>query len=101
LNGSIYFKLGSFTVFAPTDEAFASIDSQTLKYILDNVELLKDILTYHVVAFEISPAFLSSIKHVYQFPTVQGAAPIRINVYREQGSITPFDTIKVIKLSEK
>jgi uncharacterized surface protein with fasciclin (FAS1) repeats len=78
------------------------IDSQTQqKFILDNVELLKDILTYHVVAFEISPAFLSSIKHVYQFPTVQGAAPIRINVYREQGSITPFDTIKVIKLSEK
>ena len=70
-----YFKLGPFTVFAPTDEAFASIDSQTLKYILDNVELLKDILTYHVVNFEISPAFLSSIQHVYQFPTVQGAAP--------------------------
>ena len=42
-----------------------------MKYILDNVELLKDILTYHVVAFEISPSILSSILQTYEFPTVQ------------------------------
>ena len=72
------------------------IDSQTQqKFILDNVELLKDILTYHVVTFEISPSILSSILQTYEFPTVQGAAPIRINVYREKGSISTFDPVKV------
>ncbi|MEL7121531.1 MAG: fasciclin domain-containing protein [Bacteroidota bacterium] len=41
---------GPFTVFAPTDEAFAAIDSATLAAVLaDTMGLLTDILTYHVV----------------------------------------------------
>ncbi len=56
--------------------------------------MLKDILTYHVVAFEIPPSFLSAIQLVYLLPTVQGSAPVRINVYREKGAIT-FDPVKV------
>jgi uncharacterized surface protein with fasciclin (FAS1) repeats len=61
---------------------------------LEDVNLLKDILTYHVVAFEIPPSFLSAIQLVYLLPTVQGSAPVRINVYREKGAIT-FDPVKV------
>ena len=43
---------GPFTVFAPTDEAFAKIDSATLAYLLklENKDKLAAILTYHVVA---------------------------------------------------
>lgn len=89
---------GPFTVFAPTNEAFASIDPHTLKFILQHVDLLKDILTYHVVAFEISPTFLSSMPRFYQVPTVQGAAPVWINVFREKGSTT-LDPVKVITKS--
>ena len=43
---------GPFTVFAPTDEAFAKIPAETLKALLkpENKEKLAGILTYHVVS---------------------------------------------------
>jgi uncharacterized surface protein with fasciclin (FAS1) repeats len=43
---------GPFTVFAPTDEAFAKLPTGTLENLLkpENKEKLKGILTYHVVA---------------------------------------------------
>jgi uncharacterized surface protein with fasciclin (FAS1) repeats len=42
---------GSFTVFAPTDEAFSKVPNKTLKALLqpENKEKLKSILTYHVL----------------------------------------------------
>lgn len=40
---------GPFTVFAPTDEAFAELPEGALKMLLDNPEKLKSVLTYHVV----------------------------------------------------
>ncbi len=40
---------GPFTVFAPTDEAFAKIPQDKLQAILADKELLTSILTYHVV----------------------------------------------------
>lgn len=41
---------GPFTVFAPTDDAFAKIPEETLNAILADKEKLTSILTYHVVA---------------------------------------------------
>jgi transforming growth factor-beta-induced protein len=43
---------GPFTVFAPTDEAFAKLPAGTVESLLkpENKAKLKDILTYHVVA---------------------------------------------------
>ncbi|MEX1049552.1 MAG: fasciclin domain-containing protein [Akkermansiaceae bacterium] len=43
---------GPFTVFAPTDEAFAKLPEGTVETLLkpENKALLVDILTYHVVA---------------------------------------------------
>jgi uncharacterized surface protein with fasciclin (FAS1) repeats len=43
---------GPFTVFAPTDEAFAKLPQGTLETLLkpENKETLRRILTYHVVA---------------------------------------------------
>jgi uncharacterized surface protein with fasciclin (FAS1) repeats len=43
---------GPFTVFAPTDEAFAKLPAGTLESLLkpENREKLRAILTYHVVA---------------------------------------------------
>ena len=40
---------GPFTVFAPTDEAFAQIPQETLQAVLADKEKLTAILTYHVV----------------------------------------------------
>jgi uncharacterized surface protein with fasciclin (FAS1) repeats len=41
--------VGPFTVFAPTDAAFAEIDPEVLNDLLSDNELLTAVLTYHVV----------------------------------------------------
>jgi uncharacterized surface protein with fasciclin (FAS1) repeats len=41
---------GPFTVFAPTDDAFAKLPKGTLEALLQDKEKLTAILTYHVVA---------------------------------------------------
>lgn len=41
---------GPFTVFAPTDEAFAALPEGTIEALLADPEALAAILTYHVVA---------------------------------------------------
>jgi uncharacterized surface protein with fasciclin (FAS1) repeats len=50
LNGS------EFTVFAPTDAAFAKIDPATIETLKTDSDLLSSILTYHVVPGQASPA---------------------------------------------
>ncbi len=49
---------GPFTVFAPTNDAFAKIDSKTLNSLLEpaNKSKLASILTYHVVSGKIDAA---------------------------------------------
>jgi uncharacterized surface protein with fasciclin (FAS1) repeats len=44
---------GPFTVFAPTDEAFAKLPKGTLESLLKNKEALKNVLLYHVVSGEV------------------------------------------------
>lgn len=62
---------GPFTVFAPTDEAFAKLPQQTLSDLLkpENKEKLTAILTYHVVPGKITASQVSSISKAI---TVQG-----------------------------
>ncbi len=40
---------GPFTVFAPTDEAFAKLPAGTLDSLLEDSDALRKVLTYHVV----------------------------------------------------
>ena len=47
---------GPFTVFAPTDDAFAKLPAGTLESLLSDVPKLKSILTYHVVAGKVMAA---------------------------------------------
>ncbi len=60
---------GPFTVFAPTNAAFAAIPEEELNAILEDKELLTSILTYHVVAGAVLAADLQPSQEV---PTVQG-----------------------------
>ena len=58
---------GPFTVFAPTDDAFAKLPEGTLDSLLKDTDKLKAILTYHVVAGKVMAADvvkLSSAKTV-------------------------------------
>ncbi len=41
---------GPFTVFAPTDKAFAALPKATLDQLLKNPKALAAVLTYHVIA---------------------------------------------------
>src|SRR6202050_2830751 len=47
---------GPFTVFAPTNEAFAKLPAGTVDNLLkpENLDMLKQVLTYHVVAGRIT-----------------------------------------------
>ncbi|HEU4402973.1 MAG TPA: fasciclin domain-containing protein [Candidatus Polarisedimenticolia bacterium] len=47
---------GPFTVFAPTDDAFAKLPAGTLDGLLKDKAKLADILTYHVVAGKVMAA---------------------------------------------
>ncbi len=58
---------GQFTIFAPTDEAFAKIDPATIEQLKTDAPLLTNILTYHVVPGQVSPAHV-----VGTHKTVQG-----------------------------
>lgn len=46
---------GQFTVFAPTNEAFAKIDAATIEQLKTDANLLTSILTYHVVPGQAGP----------------------------------------------
>ena len=47
---------GPFTVFAPSDEAFKAVPARTMAELAANKELLKSVLTYHVLAGKVSSA---------------------------------------------
>ena len=55
---------GPFTVFAPTDDAFAKLPAGTLEDLLkpENKEKLKAILTYHVVSGDVKAADVVKLK---------------------------------------
>jgi uncharacterized surface protein with fasciclin (FAS1) repeats len=80
---------GPFTVFAPTDEAFAKIPAEKLQEILADKELLTAILTYHVVA-GIVPS--SDVVNLSEAETVNGA---KVNIKVWDGSVMLNDA-KVI-----
>lgn len=46
---------GQFTVFAPTDDAFAKLDPATVEQLKTDDALLTKILTYHVVPGQLAP----------------------------------------------
>ncbi len=61
---------GPFTVFAPTDEAFAKIPSDQLNALLADQEALTAVLTYHVVAGKVTAA---DVVELDSATTVQGS----------------------------
>jgi uncharacterized surface protein with fasciclin (FAS1) repeats len=62
---------GPFTVFAPTDEAFAKLPEGTLEMLLkpENKDKLVEILTYHVVSGKVMS---TDVVKVTSAPTIQG-----------------------------
>ena len=61
---------GPFTVFAPTDAAFAKLPAATLNSLLENPAELRKVLTYHVVAGKVTAA---DVVKLTEARTVNGA----------------------------
>ena len=66
---------GPFTVFAPTDEAFAKLPKGTVEELLkpENKDKLKAILTYHVVSGKVMATDVVKLDGK-EVKTVQGSA---------------------------
>jgi len=60
---------GPFTVFAPTDEAFAKLPPGALDGLLKDKDKLKAVLTYHVVSGKVMSSQVKTMK----VKTVQGS----------------------------
>jgi uncharacterized surface protein with fasciclin (FAS1) repeats len=60
---------GPFTVFAPTDDAFAKLPKGTVEGLLKDIPKLKTVLTYHVVPGKVMAADVVKLKTA---KTVQG-----------------------------
>ena len=60
---------GPFTVFAPTDDAFAALPEGTVEALLEDIPALTDILLYHVVAGDVKAADVVTLESA---ETLQG-----------------------------
>jgi len=67
---------GPFTVFAPTDDAFAKLPAGTVEGLLANPQALAAILTYHVVPGRVTA---EQVVGITSATTVQGGA-LRVSV---------------------
>lgn len=87
LNGA-----GPFTVFAPTDEAFAKLPAGTLDELLkpENKAKLQGILTYHVVSGKV---MAKDVVGLDAAKTVNGQS---LNVTKKDGAVM-VDNAKVVK----
>jgi uncharacterized surface protein with fasciclin (FAS1) repeats len=65
---------GPFTVFAPTDEAFAAIPEADLQALLADPEALHEVLLYHVVPGAVTSADVLALEDGTEVETVQGSA---------------------------
>ena len=83
---------GPFTVFAPTDDAFAKLPEGTVATLLlpENLDQLKSILLYHVVSGKVMAADVVTLTSA---DTVLGEA---ITIKVEDGKVYLNDTIEVI-----
>jgi uncharacterized surface protein with fasciclin (FAS1) repeats len=83
---------GPFTVFAPTDEAFAKLPAGTVESLLkpENKQKLVAVLTYHVVPGNVQAKDVVKLKEA---KTVQGQA---LTIDAKGGSVT-VDGANVVK----
>lgn len=81
---------GPYTVFAPTDEAFAALPAGTLDGLLADTEALKKVLLYHVVSGAVSS---DQVVGLTSADSVEGS-PIAIAV--KDGTVYLNDSAKVL-----
>jgi len=78
---------GPFTVFAPSDEAFAKLPAGTVEGLLKDIPKLQAILTYHVVAGKVMAADVMKM---------DGKTAATVN-----GALLTISTVGGVKLNSK
>jgi uncharacterized surface protein with fasciclin (FAS1) repeats len=97
---------GPFTVFAPTDEAFAKIPKEKLDELLKDKKALAAILTYHVVPGKVMAADVVKLDSAKTAQgkmvaiatkdgkvTINGATVIKADIVCKNGVIHVIDTV--------
>ncbi|KAF3884989.1 MULTISPECIES: fasciclin domain-containing protein [Nostocales] len=78
---------GPFTVFAPTDEAFAKLPEGTVDGLLQDIPKLTQILTYHVVPGKVTS---SEVVNLTSATTVEGSS---VKIDASNGGVKVNDAI--------
>lgn len=101
---------GPFTVFAPTDAAFAKLPPGTITTLIQNIPQLTRILTYHVVAGLYTKVDLASVTSLVSLEgscvdimlteenfEVNNATVIAPDIKAENGIIHVIDTVILMR----
>jgi len=100
---------GPFTVFAPTDEAFAKLPAGTLDGLLKDKAKLTAVLTYHVIAGKVMAADVVKLKEAKTVQgqsikidttagvKVDGATVIKTDIAASNGVIHVIDSVIIPK----
>lgn len=98
---------GPFTVFAPTDEAFAKLPEGTVEKLLANPEQLKKVLLFHVVSGSVTSGEvvkLTSAKtlngekltiNAKQGVMINDATVIKADIDASNGTVHVIDTVLI------
>ncbi|MGF1485256.1 MAG: fasciclin domain-containing protein, partial [Opitutales bacterium] len=95
---------GEFTVFAPTNDAFAKLPKSALEFLQANPDALKQVLLYHVVSKPVRSEDLGSVKSLTTLQgsalSVSGDSPllnaenhVMLNVAATNGVVHVIDTV--------
>lgn len=96
---------GPYTVFAPSDEAFKAVPAKTLAELSANKELLRSVLTYHVVAGRLASADVKNegaktvqganlgLSKSGSFVTVEDAMVVQADVPATNGVVHVIDRV--------
>ena len=107
---------GPFTVFAPTDEAFAKLPKGELDMLLKDIPKLKSILTFHVVDGKLMASDLaqheylkalqggelridSSRWHMHRHMKVNGANIVKPDIAVDNGVCHAIDRVLMPKMA--
>jgi uncharacterized surface protein with fasciclin (FAS1) repeats len=105
---------GPFTVFAPTNDAFAKLDPETVAAVRADKDLLTGVLTYHVLSGKVkSKAIVGNTLSVAtvngaevtangtgEGVTINDANVIKADIYASNGVIHVIDTVLIPPAAE-
>jgi uncharacterized surface protein with fasciclin (FAS1) repeats len=84
---------GSFTVFAPTNQAFGKLPKGILDYLLANTAVLKSVLLYHVsTSKHLLPSPIATVQGEKVFPSFSyDSKGLTLTVNNSTVTVTPIE----------